>query len=185
MGSCFSSCMKLMGGSTTSSYEAIVDTRSDQRNFATQDKLVAPVSSSSSIQKVRTTGRSHLELLIIRGLLILDYSFSLFQVSVVNEIVSVNTQAPYAAYQPQPTKAPVNRSGFFIKYDLKEEIGVGSTSKCYRCSRKSDGQNFACKVIDKRQVEVKFTGLLDQFFVEINVSYNTYLFDFAFQNYLE
>lgn len=63
----------------------------------------------------------------------------------------------------------MNRSGFFIKYELKEEIGVGSTSKCYRCSRKSDGQNFACKVIDKRQVEVKFTGLLDQFFVEINV----------------
>lgn len=87
--------------------------------------------------------------------------------------MSVNSQTPYAAYQPQPTKAPVNRSGFFIKYDLKEEIGVGSTSKCYRCSRKSDGQNFACKVIDKRQVEVKFTGLLDQFFVEINVSYRT------------
>ena len=91
------------------------------------------------------------------------------QIPVVNEIVSVNTQAPYAAYQPQPTKTQVNRSGFFIKYELKEEIGVGSTSKCYRCCRKSDGQNFACKVIDKRQVEVKFTGLLDQFFVEINV----------------
>lgn len=85
--------------------------------------------------------------------------------------MSVNTQTPYVAYQPQPTKTQVNRSGFFIKYELKEEIGVGSTSKCYRCSRKSDGQNFACKVIDKRQVEVKFTGLLDQFFVEINVSF--------------
>lgn len=87
----------------------------------------------------------------------------------MNEIVSVNTQATYVPYQQQPPKAQLNRSGFFIKYELKEEIGVGSTSKCYRCSRKSDGQNFACKVIDKRQVEVKFTGLLDQFFVEINV----------------
>lgn len=28
---------------------------------------------------------------------------------------------------------------------------------------------FACKVIDKRQVEAKFNGLLDQFFVEIKV----------------
>ena len=90
----------------------------------------------------------------------------------MNEIVSVSTQAPYAAYQQQPAKTQLNRSGFFIKYELKEEIGVGSTSKCYRCSRKSDGQNFACKVIDKRQVEVKFTGLLDQFFVEINVRAN-------------
>ena len=90
----------------------------------------------------------------------------------MNEIVSVSTQAPYAAYQQPPVKIQLNRTGFFIKYELKEEIGVGSTSKCYRCSRKSDGQNFACKVIDKRQVEVKFTGLLDQFFVEINVRVN-------------
>ena len=86
----------------------------------------------------------------------------------------MSTQAPYAAYQQPPVKTQLNRTGFFIKYELKEEIGVGSTSKCYRCSRKSDGQNFACKVIDKRQVEVKFTGLLDQFFVEINVRVNCY-----------
>ena len=92
---------------------------------------------------------------------------------IVNEIVSAGTQVPYATYQQQQSKPQTNRSGFFIKYELKEEIGVGSTSKCYRCSRKSDGQNFACKVIDKRQVEVKFTGLLDQFFVEINVRNTT------------
>ena len=47
--------------------------------------------------------------------------------------------------------------------------GVGSTSTCHKCVRKSDGFEFACNVIDKRQVEVKFTGLLDQFFVEIKV----------------
>jgi serine/threonine protein kinase len=56
-----------------------------------------------------------------------------------------------------------------MKYELKDEMGVGSTSKCYRCIRKSDGQEFACKVIDKRQVEMKFSGLLDQFYVEIKV----------------
>ena len=78
MGSCFSSCMKLMGGSTTSSYEAIVDTRSDQRNFATQDKLVAPVSSSSSIQKVRTTGYRHLELPMLRGLRTINYFLTFY-----------------------------------------------------------------------------------------------------------
>jgi hypothetical protein len=92
-----------------------------------------------------------------------------FQPPVVNEIMPALPQASYSAYQPQPTVALTNRSGFFIKYDLKEEIGLGSTSKCYKCTRKSDGQEFACKVIDKRQVEVKFSGLLDQFFVEIKV----------------
>jgi serine/threonine protein kinase len=58
---------------------------------------------------------------------------------------------------------------FFKKYDLKEVIGVGSTGTCHRCIRKSDSKDFACKIIDKRQIEVKFTGLLDQFYVEIRV----------------
>jgi serine/threonine protein kinase len=61
------------------------------------------------------------------------------------------------------------KSAFYMNYELKEEIGVGSTSKCYRCLRKSDQREFACKVIDKRQVELKFSGLLEQFYVEINV----------------
>ncbi len=61
------------------------------------------------------------------------------------------------------------KSAFYMSYELKEEIGVGSTSKCYRCVRKTDQREFACKVIDKRQVELKFSGLLEQFYVEINV----------------
>jgi calcium/calmodulin-dependent protein kinase I len=48
-------------------------------------------------------------------------------------------------------------------------LGVGSTANCHRCCRKSDAKEFACKVIDKRQIEVKFTGLLEQFYVEIKV----------------
>lgn len=63
----------------------------------------------------------------------------------------------------------MTKAMFFAKYELRDEIGVGSTSKCYKCVRKPDGRNFACKVIDKRQVELKFSGLLDQFFVEIKV----------------
>lgn len=59
--------------------------------------------------------------------------------------------------------------GFFIKYELRDIVGVGSTANCHRCARKSDGKEFACKVIDKRQIEVKFTGLLEQFHVEIKV----------------
>jgi hypothetical protein len=29
---------------------------------------------------------------------------------------------------------------FFAKYDLRDEIGVGSTSKCYKCVRRSDNK---------------------------------------------
>lgn len=71
-----------------------------------------------------------------------------------------------AASNPSAT---TSKSAFHMNYELKEEIGVGSTSKCYRCRKKSTGTEYACKVIDKRQVEMKFSGLLDQFFLEIKV----------------
>lgn len=58
---------------------------------------------------------------------------------------------------------------FFVNYDLKEIIGYGSTSEVHRCLRKSDGKEFACKLVDKGQMEKKFSGLLDQFYVEIKV----------------
>eukprot|EP00597_Dinobryon_sp_UTEXLB2267_P008431 CAMPEP_0170082784 /NCGR_PEP_ID=MMETSP0019_2-20121128/18264_1 /TAXON_ID=98059 /ORGANISM="Dinobryon sp., Strain UTEXLB2267" /LENGTH=384 /DNA_ID=CAMNT_0010297785 /DNA_START=552 /DNA_END=1706 /DNA_ORIENTATION=- len=63
----------------------------------------------------------------------------------------------------------MTKAAFYSKYELRDEIGIGSTSKCYKCIRKADGRDFACKVIDKRQVELKFSGLLDQFFVEMKV----------------
>ncbi len=69
---------------------------------------------------------------------------------------------------PQPPNQQA-KATFYMNYELREEIGVGSTSKCYKCVKKSDGTEYACKVIDKRQVEMKFSGLLDQFFVEIKV----------------
>jgi hypothetical protein len=43
-----------------------------------------------------------------------------------------------------------SKSAFFAKYELRDEIGVGSTSKCYKCVRKADGTEFACKVIGMR-----------------------------------
>ena len=46
---------------------------------------------------------------------------------------------------------------------------MGSTSVCHSCRSRSDGKEFACKVIDKRQIEMKFSGLLEQFYVEIKV----------------
>lgn len=63
----------------------------------------------------------------------------------------------------------VSKTGFSVKYDLKDVIGVGSTSTCHRCVRKSDGMEFACKVIDKKTIEIKYTGLMEQFNIEIKV----------------
>ncbi len=77
---------------------------------------------------------------------------------------SMATYQSTAYPQPQHSKA-----GFYVKYDLKEVIGEGSTSKCFRCVRRSDGIDFAVKVIDRRHVETNFPGLLDQFNMEIKV----------------
>ncbi|GLD95746.1 hypothetical protein PINS_up004424 [Pythium insidiosum] len=37
-------------------------------------------------------------------------------------------------------------------YVLEDVIGAGTTSKCYRCRRMTDGRIFACKVINKRRL---------------------------------
>ncbi|GAB5034263.1 camk camk1 protein kinase [Nannochloropsis oceanica] len=59
---------------------------------------------------------------------------------------------------------------FHVKYELKDVIGVGSTSTVYRCvEKRGEGREFACKIIDKRMVESRFRGLLDQFQLEIGV----------------
>jgi len=46
---------------------------------------------------------------------------------------------------------------------------VGSTSTVHRCIERSTGREFACKVIDKRHINLKFPGLLEQFQIEIGV----------------
>lgn len=96
----------------------------------------------------------------------------------VPSILSTVSQAPT---QPPAKTQPIlvnsqaetggSKGGFFSKYDLreKEEIGTGSTSKCFKCVRRSDKKEFACKVIDKQKVEVQFNGLMDQFNVEIKI----------------
>ena len=61
------------------------------------------------------------------------------------------------------------KTDFYSFFDLKESIGVGSTSTCHKCLRISDKKEFACKVIDKKQVEANFSGLIDQFYTEIKV----------------
>lgn len=84
----------------------------------------------------------------------------------------VSTSAPVKSREVPIVSFPSSsavKAGFFLKYDLGDVVGIGSTSVCHKCTRKSDKKLFACKVIDKRQIEVKFAGLLDQFYSEIKV----------------
>ena len=62
-------------------------------------------------------------------------------------------------------------SDFARRYSIKlqEQIGSGSTSKVYNCIRRSDKKEFACKVINKAEVETSFSGLMEQFNLEIKV----------------
>jgi serine/threonine protein kinase len=60
-------------------------------------------------------------------------------------------------------------SDFHRKYILRREIGSGSTSKVFDCLRKKDNKVFACKVINKAEIETNFSGLMDQFNLEIKV----------------
>jgi serine/threonine protein kinase len=53
------------------------------------------------------------------------------------------------------------------KYQLHEVLGVGSTSVCHRCIERATGKQFACKIIDKYEMEQRFSGMLDQFHTEI------------------
>ena len=74
-----------------------------------------------------------------------------------------------AGTQPIVINASI-KSVFFTKYDLREVIGEGNTSKCFRTVRKSDGAVFACKVLDKRNAKSKFSStLLDQLLTEAHV----------------
>lgn len=55
----------------------------------------------------------------------------------------------------------------YKKYQLMEELGVGSTSTCYRCMNKENGNHYACKIIDKQMIEERFQGMMEQFHTEI------------------
>eukprot|EP00562_Extubocellulus_spinifer_P005422 CAMPEP_0178520944 /NCGR_PEP_ID=MMETSP0696-20121128/27681_1 /TAXON_ID=265572 /ORGANISM="Extubocellulus spinifer, Strain CCMP396" /LENGTH=497 /DNA_ID=CAMNT_0020151849 /DNA_START=103 /DNA_END=1596 /DNA_ORIENTATION=- len=55
----------------------------------------------------------------------------------------------------------------YDKYEICEVLGVGSTSTCHRCINRTDGHSYACKIIDKRHIEQRFQGMIEQFHTEI------------------
>lgn len=54
-------------------------------------------------------------------------------------------------------------------YLVKEQIGKGSTSTCYKCVHRRSGNVLAVKVIDKRRVAMMFSELLAQFRQEVHI----------------
>mmetsp|Transcript_26768 Transcript_26768/g.65101 ORF Transcript_26768/g.65101 Transcript_26768/m.65101 type:complete len:441 (-) Transcript_26768:298-1620(-) len=53
------------------------------------------------------------------------------------------------------------------KYQMMEVLGVGSTSTCHRCVDKRTNLHYACKIIDKKMIEDRFQGMMEQFHTEI------------------
>jgi serine/threonine protein kinase len=54
-------------------------------------------------------------------------------------------------------------------YTIKEQVGRGSTSSCFKAVHKRSGDVLAVKVIDKRRVAVMYPELLRQFREEVQV----------------
>lgn len=70
-------------------------------------------------------------------------------------------------YGVQVHKGKDAEAELHAKYQLMEVLGVGSTSTCHKCIDKQTGLNYACKVIDKRVIEDRFQGMMEQFYTEI------------------
>jgi len=54
------------------------------------------------------------------------------------------------------------------KYQLMDELGVGSTSIVHRCLCKETDEYYACKIIDIEHIEEQYAGMLSQFQTEID-----------------
>ena len=54
-------------------------------------------------------------------------------------------------------------------YNLKDHLGKGSTSSCFKCIHKISGNVLAVKVIDKRRIAVMYNELLAQFRQEAQI----------------
>lgn len=139
---------------------------------STNSKAKSPSNAKTVAAEVRTEKVAELPPVVISTVNKKDSSPSSSEGTAKSTPISIKGEISPATTATTTTPIGGGNSSkvtFHNKYELKEEVGVGSTSKCYKCCRKSDGKEFACKVIDKRQVEMKFSGLLDQFNIEIKV----------------
>lgn len=159
MGSCFSDCYKALFGHIQGGYEFIPDHGSSRQQRR-------PNQNNPNMTAVPYGNDSHAiapyQLQNINGTSNPNQPYARNINDVNNAMISNAPISTYPTYQQ-------SNLGFFVKYELKEEIGVGSTSKCFRCIRWSDRKEFAAKIIEKKEIESTYSGMLDQCAVEIQV----------------
>ena len=80
----------------------------------------------------------------------------------------MNSAQPKSIVSNNSDDAIDSEQQFKNKYQMCEVLGVGSTSICHRCVNKQTGASFACKIIDKQQIESRFAGMMEQFRSEID-----------------
>lgn len=156
MGACFSYLFGLIFGSGSSQYIPIPssDVESNQ-GISSSSNTGTGINNGDGYQQKGNTNSA-------------DVSKKQTEMTSSKNIEIKNANASATVQIPSKREGgKASKAGFFLKYELGGTVGVGSTSTCHRCTRKSDGVEFACKVIDKQQIDEKFTGLLDQFYIEI------------------
>jgi len=68
-----------------------------------------------------------------------------------------------------PGDVPFPKNIFLEEYELKDQLGKGSTAHCYACEERATGLQFAAKVINKRKIAVKYRNLIPQFRKEVEI----------------
>lgn len=74
---------------------------------------------------------------------------------IINHHYSSFGSTPAAEKMPLRIASRVPES-FARSYEVKEVIGTGSSSKCYKCTRRRDGKDFAVKVIDFGSLSLQY-----------------------------
>ncbi len=64
---------------------------------------------------------------------------------------------------------PFGSARFEEYFDLREQLGKGSTAACHLCVELGTGQRYAVKVINKKKISVLYADLLPQFRREVDI----------------
>ena len=64
---------------------------------------------------------------------------------------------------------PFGPARFEEHFDLREQLGKGSTAACHLCVEFGTGQRYAVKIINKKKISVLYADLLPQFRREVDI----------------
>jgi serine/threonine protein kinase len=148
------------GGRAGLNTDANADFDVDKSSVRESDVPVVSVQAAPGAETKPTTGTGPLVEATVAAVAVSAASTG------ISPIVTPGALHPAAGTSKQPVGKSAN--WFTSKYELKEVVGEGLTSKCCRVVRKADGAVFACKIVDRREVASKFTSsILDQLAVEV------------------